>query len=51
MDATRPEVRLAPPFHADVGSLRQLEHLMKKRERILGAHDLDHNFGPLLPPL
>ena len=36
-----------PPFRADqVGSLRRPESLMKARERLLGAHDLDHNFGP-----
>ncbi len=47
MGAMTPEVRLAPPFRADhVGSLRRPERLMKARERILGAHDLDHNFGP-----
>jgi len=47
MDAMTPKVRLAPPFRADqVGSLRRPEALMKARERILGTHDLDHNFGP-----
>jgi 5-methyltetrahydropteroyltriglutamate--homocysteine methyltransferase len=47
MDAMTPKVRVAPPFRADhVGSLRRPERLMKARERILGAHDLDHNFGP-----
>jgi 5-methyltetrahydropteroyltriglutamate--homocysteine methyltransferase len=47
MDAGTPKARVAPPFRADhVGSLRRPEHLMKARERILGAHDLDHNFGP-----
>lgn len=36
-----------PPFRADhVGSLRRPKHLMEARERLLGAHDLDHNFGP-----
>jgi 5-methyltetrahydropteroyltriglutamate--homocysteine methyltransferase len=36
-----------PPFRADhVGSLRRPESLMKARERLLGPHDLDHNFGP-----
>ena len=36
-----------PPFRADqVGSLRRPESLMKARERLLGAHDLDRNFGP-----
>jgi 5-methyltetrahydropteroyltriglutamate--homocysteine methyltransferase len=39
--------RNRPPFRADhVGSLRRPERLMQARERILGAHDLDHNFGP-----
>ena len=39
--------RNAPPFRADqVGSLRRPERLMKARERLLGAHDLDRNFGP-----
>jgi 5-methyltetrahydropteroyltriglutamate--homocysteine methyltransferase len=39
--------RQPPPFRADhVGSLRRPESLMKARERLLGAHDLDHNFGP-----
>jgi len=39
--------RATPPFRADqVGSLRRPEPLMKARERLLGAHDLDHNFGP-----
>ena len=39
--------RKAPPFRADhVGSLRRPESLMKARERLLGPHDLDHNFGP-----
>jgi 5-methyltetrahydropteroyltriglutamate--homocysteine methyltransferase len=39
--------RNAPPFRADhVGSLRRPESLMKARERRLGPHDLDHNFGP-----
>ena len=38
---------MTPPFRADqVGSLRRPEALMKARERLLGAHDLDHNFGP-----
>jgi len=37
----------APPFRADqVGSLRRPEKLMQARERLLGPHDLDHNFGP-----
>ena len=40
-------MRPAPPFRADhVGSLRRPEPLMKARERLLGPHDLDHNFGP-----
>jgi 5-methyltetrahydropteroyltriglutamate--homocysteine methyltransferase len=35
-----------PRFRADqVGSLRRPEALMRERERLLGAHDLDHNFG------
>jgi 5-methyltetrahydropteroyltriglutamate--homocysteine methyltransferase len=39
--------RTTPPFRADqVGSLRRPESLMKARERLLGPHDLDHNFGP-----
>ena len=39
--------RNKPPFRADhVGSLRRPESLMKARERLLGPHDLDHNFGP-----
>ena len=39
--------RATPPFRADqVGSLRRPEPLMQARERLLGAHDLDHNFGP-----
>jgi 5-methyltetrahydropteroyltriglutamate--homocysteine methyltransferase len=39
-------VRNTPPFRADhVGSLRRPESLMKARERLLGAHDLDANFG------
>jgi 5-methyltetrahydropteroyltriglutamate--homocysteine methyltransferase len=39
--------RRTPPFRADhVGSLRRPEALMQARERLLGAHDLDHNFGP-----
>jgi 5-methyltetrahydropteroyltriglutamate--homocysteine methyltransferase len=39
--------RTTPPFRADqVGSLRRPEPLMKARERLLGEHDLDHNFGP-----
>ncbi|MGH8680144.1 MAG: 5-methyltetrahydropteroyltriglutamate--homocysteine S-methyltransferase [Burkholderiales bacterium] len=39
--------RTTPPFRADqVGSLRRPEPLMQARERLLGAHDLDHNFGP-----
>ena len=39
--------RTAPPFRADqVGSLRRPEKLMQARERLLGPHDLDHNFGP-----
>jgi len=39
--------RTRPPFRADhVGSLRRPESLMKARERLLGAHDLDANFGP-----
>jgi len=36
-----------PPFRADhVGSLRRPQSLMEARERLLGAHDLDDNFGP-----
>lgn len=36
-----------PLFRADhVGSLRRPDSLMKARERLLGAHDLDRNFGP-----
>jgi hypothetical protein len=27
------------------GSLRRPERLMQARERLLGPHDLDHNFG------
>jgi 5-methyltetrahydropteroyltriglutamate--homocysteine methyltransferase len=39
--------RPRPPFRADhVGSLRRPESLMEARERLLGPHDLDHNFGP-----
>jgi len=39
--------RSTPPFRADqVGSLRRPESLMKARERLLGPHELDHNFGP-----
>jgi 5-methyltetrahydropteroyltriglutamate--homocysteine methyltransferase len=39
--------RFAPPFRADhVGSLRRPERLMKAREKLLGVHDLDRNFGP-----
>jgi 5-methyltetrahydropteroyltriglutamate--homocysteine methyltransferase len=39
--------RATPPFRADhVGSLRRPESLMKARERLLGPHDLDRNFGP-----
>ena len=39
--------RTTPPFRADqVGSLRRPEALRKARERLLGPHDLDHNFGP-----
>jgi len=38
--------RTTPPFRADhVGSLRRPEKLMRARERLLGPHDLDHNFG------
>jgi 5-methyltetrahydropteroyltriglutamate--homocysteine methyltransferase len=38
--------RNAPPFRADqVGSLRRPEALTAARERLLGPHDLDHNFG------
>lgn len=41
------QIRKKPLFRADhVGSLRRPEKLMKERERILGAHDLDSNFGP-----
>jgi 5-methyltetrahydropteroyltriglutamate--homocysteine methyltransferase len=39
--------RTAPPFRADhVGSLRRPEALMRARERLLGPHDVDRNFGP-----
>jgi 5-methyltetrahydropteroyltriglutamate--homocysteine methyltransferase len=39
--------REKPPFRADhVGSLRRPETLRQARERLLGPHDLDHNFGP-----
>ena len=39
--------RSTPPFRADqVGSLRRPEALMRARERLLGAHDRDRNFGP-----
>src|SRR5215470_13605175 len=39
--------KFAPPFRADhVGSLRRPERLMKAREKLLGVHDLDQNFGP-----
>lgn len=39
--------RTKPPFRADhVGSLRRPDALMKARERLLGPHDLDRNFGP-----
>lgn len=39
--------RTVPPFRADhVGSLKRPDILMRARERILGAHDLDRNFGP-----
>ena len=41
------ETKRKPLFRADqVGSLRRPESLMKARERLLGAHDLDSNFGP-----
>ena len=47
MDVVAQGARIAPRFRADhVGSLRRPESLMKARERILGPHDLDHNFGP-----
>jgi len=47
MDAKSGHLRTVPPFRADhVGSLRRPDALMKARERILGAHDLDSNFGP-----
>lgn len=40
-------LRSEPPFRADqVGSLRRPEKLRQARERLLGPHDLDHNFGP-----
>lgn len=40
-------IQPALPFRADhVGSLRRPERLMKAREKLLGAHDLDQNFGP-----
>jgi 5-methyltetrahydropteroyltriglutamate--homocysteine methyltransferase len=36
-----------PPFRADhVGSLMRPETLRLARERLLGPHDLDRNFGP-----
>jgi len=39
--------RSEPPFRADqVGSLMRPAALREARERILGPHDLDHNFGP-----
>jgi len=39
--------RKTPPFRADhVGSLRRPETLMRARERLLGPHDRDRNFGP-----
>jgi len=39
--------RRTPPFRADhVGSLRRPEALMRARERLLGVHDRDRNFGP-----
>jgi 5-methyltetrahydropteroyltriglutamate--homocysteine methyltransferase len=41
------KVKPKPPFRADhVGSLRRPEKLMRARERLLGPHDLDRNFGP-----
>ncbi len=47
MEARTTTSRVNPPFRADhVGSLRRPERLMKAREKILGAHDLDRNFGP-----
>jgi 5-methyltetrahydropteroyltriglutamate--homocysteine methyltransferase len=47
MDTATSQVRTAPPFRADhVGSLRRPDTLMQARERLLGPHDLDHNFGP-----
>jgi 5-methyltetrahydropteroyltriglutamate--homocysteine methyltransferase len=47
MDATASKVRTLPPFRADhVGSLRRPAALMQARERLLGPHDLDRNFGP-----
>jgi len=40
-------MKINPPFRADqVGSLRRPQRLMEARERLLGPHDLDHNFGP-----
>ncbi|MDE2227897.1 MAG: 5-methyltetrahydropteroyltriglutamate--homocysteine S-methyltransferase [Alphaproteobacteria bacterium] len=39
--------RTKPPFRADhVGSLKRPDGLMAARERLLGAHDRDHNFAP-----
>jgi 5-methyltetrahydropteroyltriglutamate--homocysteine methyltransferase len=39
--------RTSPPFRADqVGSLKRPKALMDARERLLGAHDRDRNFGP-----
>jgi 5-methyltetrahydropteroyltriglutamate--homocysteine methyltransferase len=40
-------VHTKQPFRADhVVSIRRPDKLMKSREKLLGAHDLDHNFGP-----
>ena len=39
--------RTRPPFRADqVGSLKRPKSLMEAREKILGPHDRDSNFGP-----
>jgi 5-methyltetrahydropteroyltriglutamate--homocysteine methyltransferase len=38
--------KINPPFRADqVGSLKRPEALQRARERLLGAHDFDHNLG------
>ena len=39
--------RTRPPFRADqVGSLKRPKALMEAREKLLGVHDRDRNFGP-----